>query len=34
MEGQTVEVRFKGTRKAYFLWSQADAPEPEQWDEP
>jgi cell fate regulator YaaT (PSP1 superfamily) len=26
MEGQTVEVRFKGTRKAYFLWSQADAP--------
>ena len=26
MEGQTVEVRFKGTRKAYFLWPQADAP--------
>jgi cell fate regulator YaaT (PSP1 superfamily) len=26
MEGQTVEVRFKGTRKAYFVWSQADTP--------
>jgi cell fate regulator YaaT (PSP1 superfamily) len=23
---QTVEVRFKGTRKAYFLWDDADAP--------
>jgi cell fate regulator YaaT (PSP1 superfamily) len=23
---QTVEVRFKGTRKAYFTWSDADAP--------
>lgn len=23
---QTVEVRFKGTRKAYFLWPNADAP--------
>jgi len=23
---QTVEVRFKGTRKAYFVWSEADAP--------
>jgi cell fate regulator YaaT (PSP1 superfamily) len=23
---QTVEVRFKGTRKAYFLWADADAP--------
>jgi len=23
---QTVEVRFKGTRKAYFLWSEADTP--------
>jgi cell fate regulator YaaT (PSP1 superfamily) len=23
---QTVEVRFKGTRKAYFLWAEADAP--------
>ena len=23
---QTVEVRFKGTRKAYFLWGDADAP--------
>ena len=23
---QTVEVRFKGTRKAYFLWQDADAP--------
>ena len=26
MEGQTVEVRFKGTRKAYFLWSASDTP--------
>jgi cell fate regulator YaaT (PSP1 superfamily) len=26
MDGQTVEVRFKGTRKAYFVWTQADAP--------
>ena len=26
MDGQTVEVRFKGTRKAYFVWSQVDAP--------
>ena len=26
MDGQTVEVRFKGTRKAYFVWPQADAP--------
>ena len=26
MDGQTVEVRFKGTRKAYFLWSAADSP--------
>ena len=24
--GQTVEVRFKGTRKAYFIWADADAP--------
>ena len=23
---QTVEVRFKGTRKAYFLWEDAEAP--------
>jgi cell fate regulator YaaT (PSP1 superfamily) len=23
---QTVEVRFKGTRKAYFTWAEADAP--------
>ena len=23
---QTIEVRFKGTRKAYFTWSEADAP--------
>jgi cell fate regulator YaaT (PSP1 superfamily) len=23
---QTIEVRFKGTRKAYFLWDDADAP--------
>jgi cell fate regulator YaaT (PSP1 superfamily) len=23
---QTVEVRFKGTRKAYFVWSEAEAP--------
>ncbi|MGH7513434.1 MAG: PSP1 domain-containing protein, partial [Gemmatimonadales bacterium] len=23
---QTIEVRFKGTRKAYFLWAEADAP--------
>ena len=23
---QTVEVRFKGTRKAYFLWAEAGAP--------
>jgi cell fate regulator YaaT (PSP1 superfamily) len=26
MDGQTVEVRFKGTRKAYFVWTQADTP--------
>ena len=26
MEGQTVEVRFKGTRKAYFLWPATDTP--------
>jgi cell fate regulator YaaT (PSP1 superfamily) len=26
MEGQTVEVRFKGTRKAYFIWSDPDTP--------
>jgi cell fate regulator YaaT (PSP1 superfamily) len=26
MDVQTVEVRFKGTRKAYYLWNQADAP--------
>jgi len=26
MDGQTVEVRFKGTRKAYFLWSEPDHP--------
>jgi cell fate regulator YaaT (PSP1 superfamily) len=24
--GQTVEVRFKGTRKAYFVWDDAEAP--------
>jgi len=23
---QTIEVRFKGTRKAYFVWSEVDAP--------
>jgi len=23
---QTIEVRFKGTRKAYFLWEDGDAP--------
>ena len=23
---QTIEVRFKGTRKAYFLWEDAEAP--------
>jgi cell fate regulator YaaT (PSP1 superfamily) len=26
MMSQTIEVRFKGTRKAYFLWEDADAP--------
>ena len=23
---QTIEVRFKGTRKAYFLWNEAEVP--------